>query len=155
MKLIQFLMKLSNETVTLELKDGSSVHGTIIGVDVSMNIHLKSVRIIKSKTPKSKKTSKDSESTQTPSTEPAPLLEAMSIRGNNIRMIILPEHLQLENYLIDDVPKANKTGGQAVPTAVHRPRGIKRARTSDSSSAPAASSRVTKTTGGMSIHHRR
>ena len=154
-------MKLSNETVTLELKDNSSVHGTIIGVDVSMNIHLKSVRVIKSKTPKSSK--KSSPVSETPGEElpstavPSPLLETMSIRGNNIRMIILPEHLQLENYLIDDVPKANKTGGQAVPTAVHRPRGIKRARTSESSSTSAASSmsRVTKTTGGMSIHHRR
>src|SRR5205085_1479315 len=86
----------------------------------------------------------------------SPLLETMSIRGSNIRMIVLPEHLQLENYLIDDVPKANKTGGQAVPTAVHRPRGIKRARTSESSSTSAASSmsRITKTTGGMSIHRR-
>jgi small nuclear ribonucleoprotein D1 len=146
MKLIQFLMKLSNETVTLELKDGSSVHGTIVGVDVSMNIHLKSVRIIKSKPTKAFKKTDE----HTAPTEPSPVLEAMSIRGNNIRMIILPEHLQLENYLIDDVPKANKTGGQAVPTAVHRPRGIKRARTNESS----APSRVTKTTGGMSIHRR-
>ena len=156
MKLIQFLMKLSNETVTLELKDNSSVHGTIIGVDVSMNIHLKSVRVIKAKATKSSKKSPPVAETSTTSA-PSPLLETISIRGNNIRMIILPEHLQLENYLIDDVPKANRTGGQAVPTAVHRPRGIKRARTSESSSTSAASSmsRITKTTSGMSIHHRR
>ncbi|KAJ1470577.1 hypothetical protein T484DRAFT_1847343 [Baffinella frigidus] len=96
MKLVRFLMKLSNETVTIELKNGSVVHGTIggelealpsqaadfsessgarelqglvreqRGVDMAMNTHLKAVKL----TLKNK--------------SPVPL-EQLSIRGSNIR----------------------------------------------------------------------
>ncbi|XP_041968232.1 probable small nuclear ribonucleoprotein Sm D1 [Aricia agestis] len=86
MKLVRFLMKLSHETVTIELKNGSVVHGTITGVDVAMNTHLKAVKV----------TLKNKEELQ---------LETLSIRGNNIRYYLLPDSLPLETLLIDDAPK--------------------------------------------------
>merc|ERR1711998_642294 len=81
MKLVRFLMKLNNESVTLELKNGSIVHGTITGVDNSMNTHLKSVKMtMKNREPQN--------------------LETLSIRGNNIRMYILPDTLNLDTLLV-------------------------------------------------------
>ena len=37
MKLVRFLMKLTNETVTIELKNGATVTGTIVGVSSSLS----------------------------------------------------------------------------------------------------------------------
>ena len=56
------------------------------GVDVSMNTHLKSVKMtVKNREPVN--------------------LETLSIRGNNIRYFILPDSLPLDTLLIDDTPK--------------------------------------------------
>ena len=97
MKLVKFLMKLNNETVTIELKNGTIVVGTVtgnrylthiiyIGVDISMNTHLKAVKL----TVKGRETI---------------ALDHITIRGNNIRYFLLPESLQLETLLVDDTPK--------------------------------------------------
>lgn len=98
-------MKLNNETVTVELKNGSVIHGTItgtqfvlldqlrpdltcvcIGVDMQMNTHLKTVKM----------TARNREPTS---------LDSLSIRGNNIRYFVLPDALPLDTLLVDDAPK--------------------------------------------------
>ena len=80
-------MKLSQETVTIELKNGTIIAGTstgivsnwineFIGVDVAMNTHLKAVKMtIKGRNPVS--------------------LDSLSVRGNNIRYVILPNRFIL------------------------------------------------------------
>ncbi|CAJ2633156.1 unnamed protein product [Trifolium pratense] len=86
MKLVRFLMKLNNETVSIELKNGTIVHGTITGVDISMNTHLKTVKLtLKGKNPVT--------------------LDHLSVRGNNIRYYILPDSLNLETLLVEEAPR--------------------------------------------------
>lgn len=88
MKLVRFLMKLANETVTIELKNGTIVQGTVVGVDINMNTHLKTVKLtLKKKNPM--------------------LLDHLTIRGNNIRQIILPDSLPLDTLLVDDLPRVS------------------------------------------------
>ena len=77
MKLVRFLMKLNNESVTIELKNGTVVQGTVHGVDVSMNTFLRNVAL----TPKGKNQVK---------------YDALSVRGSTIRYYILPDSLNLD-----------------------------------------------------------
>merc|ERR1711933_295538 len=79
-KLVRFLMKLTNETIQVELKNGTLIQGTIGGVDVAMNTHIKAVKMV----PKNKK----------PIT-----IDQISVRGSQIRYFILPESLNLDTIL--------------------------------------------------------
>ncbi|KAL7267528.1 Sm snRNP core protein Smd1 [Rhizina undulata] len=86
MKLVRFLMKCQNETVTVELKNGTIVHGTILSVDVKMNTSLRTVKMtIRNRDPIN--------------------LDTINIRGSTIRYFILPDSLPLDTLLIDDAPK--------------------------------------------------
>jgi small nuclear ribonucleoprotein D1 len=89
MKLVRFLMKLTNETVTIELKNGSVVVGTITGVDVSMNTHLKTVKLT------------------TKGNDPISL-DHLTIRGNNIRYFFLPDEIPIDSLLVDDSTKVRQ-----------------------------------------------
>ncbi|KAK9898648.1 Sm-like ribonucleoprotein [Cystobasidium minutum MCA 4210] len=94
MKLIRFLMKLNNESVQIELKNGTQVSGTITAVDMAMNTHLKSVKMtVRNRSPQS--------------------LDSLSIRGSNIRYYILPDSLPLDTLLVDDAPKPKKKKTEA------------------------------------------
>merc|ERR550525_276676 len=114
MKLVRFLMKLSHETVTIELKNGTHVSGSVTGVDVAMNTHLRGVKMtIKNRDPIH--------------------LETLSIRGNNIRYFILPDELPLETLLVDDGPARRELPsssacfkGQRSPTGLRRAGSLRR-----------------------------
>mmetsp|Transcript_10122 Transcript_10122/g.9192 ORF Transcript_10122/g.9192 Transcript_10122/m.9192 type:complete len:88 (+) Transcript_10122:17-280(+) len=83
MKLVRFLQKLNSETVTVELKNGTVVHGTVTGVDVSMNTHMKNVKVtVRGRNPVG--------------------MDHLTIRGSTIRYFILPDHIPLDTLLIDD-----------------------------------------------------
>eukprot|EP00445_Apocalathium_hangoei_P087490 CAMPEP_0204214648 /NCGR_PEP_ID=MMETSP0361-20130328/76870_1 /ASSEMBLY_ACC=CAM_ASM_000343 /TAXON_ID=268821 /ORGANISM="Scrippsiella Hangoei, Strain SHTV-5" /LENGTH=153 /DNA_ID=CAMNT_0051179305 /DNA_START=58 /DNA_END=517 /DNA_ORIENTATION=- len=88
MKLGRFLCKMVNENVTMELKNGTTVQGTITAVDMAMNTHLKQVKVtVRHKNPVN--------------------MSYLSIRGSNVRYVILPDNLDLNYLLIDDTPKQN------------------------------------------------
>ncbi|KAI4148704.1 MAG: hypothetical protein LQ341_001498 [Variospora aurantia] len=85
-ELVRFLMKCANETVTIELKNGTILHGTITSVSPQMNTALRAVKMTqKGRDPIS--------------------LDTINIRGSTIRYYILPDSLPLDTLLIDDAPK--------------------------------------------------
>ncbi|EFO22890.1 hypothetical protein LOAG_05592 [Loa loa] len=82
MMLMRFLMRLHDKFVTIELKNGTVVTGYVSGVDMAMNFHLNRVGMtLKNQKPVS--------------------LDAVSVRGNNIRYIIFPNNLNLDALMID------------------------------------------------------
>mmetsp|Transcript_1768 Transcript_1768/g.3435 ORF Transcript_1768/g.3435 Transcript_1768/m.3435 type:complete len:114 (-) Transcript_1768:396-737(-) len=108
MKLVKFLQKLNREQVTIELKNGTVVQGTVVAVDATMNCHLKKAKVtVRGKNPVSYAT--------------------LSLRGSTMRSWILPESLNLDALLVDDTPKA-KAGADAPKAASGRGRGRGRGR---------------------------
>mmetsp|Transcript_14438 Transcript_14438/g.23879 ORF Transcript_14438/g.23879 Transcript_14438/m.23879 type:complete len:119 (+) Transcript_14438:137-493(+) len=82
MKLVKFLQKLTKEQVTIELKNGTVISGTIVGVDATMNCHLRKAKVtLRGKSPRSYST--------------------LSVRGSTMRAWLLPESLNLDALLVD------------------------------------------------------
>lgn len=132
-------MKCANETVTIELKNGTFptpppfcpatpfsprwdgtnkatprvgtvVHGTITSVSPQMNTSLRNVKM-------------------TPRGQELVQLDAMNIRGSTIRYYILPDSLPLDTLLIDDAPKPkNKARKEVADRGGPRGRGGMRGR---------------------------
>ncbi|CAD7939479.1 unnamed protein product [Amoebophrya sp. A120] len=93
MKLVVFLRKLANESVSVDLKSNVKVDGTIIGVDMQMNIHMKNVKVT------------------SPGREAAPM-EHLTLRGNTIRSVCLPDNLALETLLTEKEPRRKRPAGK-------------------------------------------
>ncbi|CCK72553.1 mRNA splicing protein SMD1 KNAG_0K01890 [Huiozyma naganishii CBS 8797] len=84
MALVQFLKKLRNEQVTVELKNGSTVWGTVEAVSPQMNVTLSRATLTLA------------------TTGPSPMvIQNINVRGNTIRQILLPESLNLDALLVD------------------------------------------------------
>ncbi len=134
-----FFMKLTNDAVTITLKNGTIVEGTItsipllllltdlsLGVDISMNTTLRNVKMtIKGRNPER--------------------VDALTIRGSNIRYVEIPDEylfdfsslsllydlsfdeyrVNLDTLLIDDTPKNNpqKVGSSSRRRGVRKGRG--------------------------------
>lgn len=79
-------MKCANETVTIELKNGTILHGTVASVSPQMNTALRTVKM-------------------TPRGADTVSLDSINVRGSTIRYYILPDSLPLDTLLVDDAPK--------------------------------------------------
>eukprot|EP00543_Licmophora_paradoxa_P010231 CAMPEP_0202476002 /NCGR_PEP_ID=MMETSP1360-20130828/93192_1 /ASSEMBLY_ACC=CAM_ASM_000848 /TAXON_ID=515479 /ORGANISM="Licmophora paradoxa, Strain CCMP2313" /LENGTH=109 /DNA_ID=CAMNT_0049103185 /DNA_START=89 /DNA_END=418 /DNA_ORIENTATION=- len=105
MKLVKFLQKLSREQVTIELKNGTVIQGTVVGVDATMNCHLRKAKVtMRGKSPKS--------------------FSTLSVRGSTMRAWILPESLNLDALLVDtEEDKVKPVVQQQAPKGRGRGRG--------------------------------
>ena len=110
MKLIKFLMQCTNEQMTIELKDGQRITGRLTGCDMCMNLHLSSVKIHHHPRPRpippshSKSNNNNTKQASQNSTvgggdDGVEKVDSISVRGNSIRYIHLPDALPLDTLL--------------------------------------------------------
>lgn len=110
MKLVRFLMNIPNSTnqpVTVELKNGNIINGTLLSCTPLMNLNLKNVKL------------------QQKYQDPI-LLQYINVRGNQIRQVLLPEDLNIESVLEKSQTKIKGQG--AGPSAKPVKRGGLRGR---------------------------
>ncbi|WPD60343.1 Sm snRNP core protein Smd1 [Saccharomyces cerevisiae] len=108
MKLVNFLKKLRNEQVTIELKNGTTVWGTLQSVSPQMNAILTDVKLTLPQPRLNKLNSNGiamaslylTGGQQPTASDNIASLQYINIRGNTIRQIILPDSLNLDSLLI-------------------------------------------------------
>lgn len=105
MKLVRVLMNLPSATsqpVTVELKNGTSVNGQLLLCLPLMNLTMKNIKLIM------------------PHRDPQ-LMPFMSIRGNQVRQVILPDDLNLEQLLAKSVARTKGPGAGPGRVVSRRP----------------------------------
>ncbi|CEP61221.1 mRNA splicing protein SMD1 LALA0_S02e09472g [Lachancea lanzarotensis] len=103
MKLVHFLMKLRNEQVTVELKNGTTVWGTLQTVSPQMNATLTDVKLsLPNKSGNCAAAGVFLSGGQHNAEQKTTALQYINIRGNTIRQIILPDALNLDSLLVDE-----------------------------------------------------
>lgn len=81
----------TNHSITVELKNGTSVNGQLLSCTPLMNVSLKNIKLIQ------------------PHQDPQ-LMQFMNIRGNQIRQILLPDELDIESLLAKSVVRIKGSG---------------------------------------------
>lgn len=105
MKLVNFLKKLKNEQVTVELKNGQTVFGTVSQVTPQMNVVLNNVQLKDGPSRRSGSNKDHFGSSVSASAfsfyvkDNSVNLQYINIRGNTIRQIILPDSLNIDTIL--------------------------------------------------------
>lgn len=110
MKLVNFLRKLRNEQVTVELKNGTTVWGTLQTVSPQMNATLTDVQLTLpnrgsnggSNALASIYLSNGQMTNSSSANATTTSLQYINVRGNTIRQIILPDSLNLDSLLVDE-----------------------------------------------------
>ncbi|GAV52235.1 hypothetical protein ZYGR_0AG02260 [Zygosaccharomyces rouxii] len=105
MKLVNFLKKLRNEQVTVELKNGTTVWGTLQTVSPQMNATLTDVKLSLPRSTSNSSTLASiylSDGSMSQNEPKATSLQYINIRGSTIRQIILPDSLNIDSLLVDE-----------------------------------------------------
>mmetsp|Transcript_4623 Transcript_4623/g.8206 ORF Transcript_4623/g.8206 Transcript_4623/m.8206 type:complete len:132 (-) Transcript_4623:118-513(-) len=88
MKLVKLLQRLNKEQVTIELKNGTVIRGIVVGVDATMNCHLRKAKVtVRGKNPVS--------------------FATLSVRGSTMRAWLLPDSLNLDALLVETDAREN------------------------------------------------
>lgn len=131
MKLVKFLQKLNREQVTIELKNGTVIQGTVVGVDATMNCHLKKAKMTVYVLARGQSilfclALLTSQTLSCRRGKNPVAYATLSVRGSTMRSWILPEALNLDAALVDDTKNRQPPPSQPKPRAGRMMRGGRR-----------------------------